>query len=67
MEFDEERREFIRSLGRYLILGGLASVTGGLILKRVLASDKECIEPNLCQSCRIFDDCNLPRALKYKG
>jgi len=66
MEFDEERREFIWSLGRYLLLGGLASVSGGLILKRFLASDKECIEPNICQSCKVFDDCDLPKALKYK-
>jgi hypothetical protein len=66
MEFDEDRREFICSLGRYLLLGGLVSVTGGLILKRVLASDKECIETNICQSCKVFDNCDLPKALKYK-
>lgn len=31
------RREFLRSSGRYLILGGLALATGSLIAKRILA------------------------------
>ena len=63
-KFDEDRREFIWSLGRYLLLGGLVSVTGGLILKRVLASEeKRCIEPNICRSCNILHKCELPTAL----
>ncbi len=63
-EFDKDRREFIWSLGRYLLLGGLASVSGGLIIKRVLASDEQkCIEPNVCRSCSVFNKCDLPKAL----
>ncbi len=63
-ELDKGRRDFIWSLGRYLLLGGLASVSGGLILKRVLASDEQkCIEPNVCRSCNVFDKCDLPKAL----
>lgn len=63
-EFDKDRRDFIWSFGRYLLLGGLASVSGGLILKRLLASEEQkCIEPNICKSCNIFDKCDLPKAL----
>lgn len=66
-EFDRDRREFIWDLGRYLLLGGLGAVSGGLIIKRLLASDEQkCIEPNICHSCDIFDRCDLSTALKAK-
>lgn len=63
----QSRREFIRSFGRYLILGGLVSTAGVLITKRLKASAEEkCTEPRICQSCDTFKNCELPQALSAK-
>jgi len=61
-EQKQSRREFIRGIIRYLILGGLGFTTGTLILKR--ASSEKCARLSVCQNCVYFKNCNLPQALK---
>jgi hypothetical protein len=72
--FDEEqnRREFLRSLGRYLILGGLVSTTGVLVAKRV-GKPQGCAYPEeertgrgICQNCVSLSNCNLPSGLRTR-
>ena len=73
-EQDEKqtRREFLRSLTRYSILGILASTTGVLIAKRrgwigeCLYPEEKRVSLEICQGCRILENCDLPDALAAK-
>lgn len=55
----QRRRDFLRSLGRYGILGGLTAVTGGLVLQGNLA---KCTS-NRCEGCDLKSECDLPQAV----
>ncbi len=65
----QSRRNFLRSLARYSILGILASTTGVLVARR-RGWFEDCLFPaekrvslDICQGCRILDNCDLPEAL----
>lgn len=65
----QSRRDFLRSLARYSILGILASTTGVLVARR-RGWFEDCLFPaekrvslDICQGCRIMDNCDLPEAL----
>ena len=58
------RRDFLSSLGRYLILGGLALTAGTVIVKRKSASVEEGFtDLEICQKCRFLRKCDQPGAL----
>ncbi|MHB9025583.1 MAG: hypothetical protein ACYC7E_15670 [Armatimonadota bacterium] len=57
------RREFLRSLGRYLALGVLVGGTGALALRR---DPEKCVNRGICSGCSSFTDCGLPQALSAK-
>jgi len=63
------RKEFIRTSGRYIILVGLTVLTGGLALKnKVSANKKTCsISKGPCSECASFTSCTLPEAVKLKN
>jgi len=62
------RREFLKSIGRYAILTGLFA-GGGILLGRRKITPKptqECINLGICKGCPVLDDCTLPLALSMK-
>lgn len=64
-----ERKEFIRTSGRWLIFGVLAVVTGGLILKKKISVNKSAcsISEGPCRECAVLATCTLPEAVKIKN
>jgi hypothetical protein len=61
-----DRRECIRSLVRYSVLGGLATMTGMLFLRSQQASPDACINLEICSGCRALNGCALPPAVTYR-
>ena len=59
--FDEKqsRREFLTSVARYTMLGGLIGGTGTLVAKRIMTPEEERVELDLCQSCNVYEKCNI--------
>jgi len=57
------RREFLRSAGRYLILGGLSALAVISLSKR----GRKCPPQVVCQSCTEFAACELPQALHVRA
>jgi len=58
------RKEFIRSGGRVLILGGMAVSTGYLFAKRKV--DLTCTTSSTCKECSELSACKLPQAKELK-
>lgn len=65
-EYREDRREFLRSVGRKAIAGLLVFGTGSLIAKKSAKSIEECTRDGICRGCGDLADCGLPQALSYK-
>ena len=62
------RRELFKSVLRYGILGLLGVFAGNLFAKkRKLARKGICINREICQSCGILEECELPAALYEKA
>lgn len=60
----QSRREFIRGIARYSVLGIFAVTTGVLIKKRKSASaDEEGVNIRICQSCSFLRKCDQPSAV----
>ena len=61
---DKSRREFLKTLGRLGVFGGIGllgyKLVGGRSLKEL------CINSGICRRCTIFVDCGLPPALSAK-
>jgi hypothetical protein len=64
-----ERKEFIRTSGRWVILGVLAVITGSLIIrKKISVSENVCgISKGPCRDCAFLATCTLPEAVKIKS
>ena len=61
------RRQFFRDGLRYVILGGLAAVSGKLVTNRASRPGGQvCISAGICRGCEAFVDCGLPQALSAK-
>jgi hypothetical protein len=66
---DLSRREFLRTAGRLIALGGL-----GILVFRLLrggrgsrpAGAETCVNEGLCRGCGAFAGCGLPAALSAK-
>jgi len=63
-----DRKEFIRSSGRWMILGVLTVFTAGLVIrKKISANIDTCIiSSGRCRECDILYSCNLPEAVKFR-
>jgi hypothetical protein len=60
----QNRREFIRGIARYSVLGIFAATTGVLIKRRRSASaDEESVNIRICQSCSFLRKCDQPSAV----
>jgi hypothetical protein len=61
------RREALRTAARWLALGGLATLSGGLLLREPAPRDGHtCRLVRECRQCRAFSGCRLPRAVDAK-
>jgi len=58
------RKEFIKTGGRFLILGGMAATTGYLVANQKV--DTTCSVSPACQKCGQFSSCELPQAIDNK-
>ncbi|MFC1714237.1 hypothetical protein ACFL6S_11230 [Candidatus Poribacteria bacterium] len=60
----QNRREFFRGIGRYMLLGGLVSTSGVLVTRRKMASAEEkSVDISICRSCTFLGRCKQPDAL----
>ncbi len=59
---DENRREFLRSILRWTLVGG--AVAGGVALTR--KKGETCVNQGICRGCAAFEGCGLPQALSAK-
>jgi hypothetical protein len=67
LEKMQSRRELFKSVLRYATLGTLVAFAGNVFAKkRRFASKGICINREICRSCRIFNECDLPAALSVK-
>jgi hypothetical protein len=62
--YDENRREFLRSLGRKTALGALVLGTGSLVARP--GNREECVSNGICRGCAEVAECGLPQALSFK-
>ena len=63
------RREFFRTAGRAIALGGLGILVFRLLRRggaRRPAAGETCINDGLCRGCPAFAGCGLPAALSAK-
>jgi hypothetical protein len=56
------RREFMRSAGRYVILGGISALT----LSTACRKQGKCTGQFVCRGCRQLEDCDLPQAVDVR-
>ena len=62
--YDETRRQWLASIGRWCALTALAVLTGRLLLRSRHSSD--CGRQLLCQNCGLLERCRLPRAAESR-
>lgn len=60
-----DRKDFFRSAGRLLMLGGLVAASGYLVVNKKVTSG--CVESGLCRNCGKFSKCTLPEAQETKS
>jgi len=61
------RRQFLRDGLRYIVLGGLAAVSGRLASRRAAPpAGQVCVSAGICRGCAAWDDCQLPQALSAR-
>ena len=60
----QSRREFLRGSVRYLTLGGLVSMAGGLFVRR---NSGKCVNLEICNGCPVFKKCDLPLAIERRS
>lgn len=58
------RKEFLKTGGRILILSGMAATTGYLVVNQKV--DTSCSVSPACQKCGQFAKCELPQAVETK-
>ena len=64
----QNRREFLRSSGRNVILLGMVIIFGKLLLRKPSAGlqNQKCANNGICAGCRTYSKCELPQALSAK-
>jgi len=61
----ESRREFVRTAGRYSLLGLLAAAAG-LAARPNSKASQDCLNRGLCARCGLLVSCDLPPALSAR-
>ena len=59
------RKEFFKTAGRLLILGGITTSAGYLLVNKKVTA--KCSVSPTCENCGKFQRCNLPQAEEVKG
>lgn len=59
------RKKFIQSGGRLLLLGGLATISGFLVYNKKVTTS--CSVSPACSNCGIFGSCSLPQAEEVRN
>lgn len=60
------RREFLRTTGRFAVLGALAYAGARLLGRTSFRLGETCINAGICRGCTVYTDCGLPQALSAK-
>ena len=60
-----ERRDFLRSGLRGLIIAGLAAISG-VFVYRNYTTQETCEFTTPCQDCKSLKNCQKPEGIKYK-
>ncbi len=61
-----ERREFLRSLGRWATGGTMALMSVTFAKRRQRLAADNCINKSICCDCSRFSGCRLPAAISAK-
>lgn len=59
-----DRKEFLKTGGRLMLLGGIAASTGYLFLNNRV--DAKCTVSSTCVNCGKFSKCELPQVKEVK-
>ena len=58
------RKEFFKTTGRLLIIGGMTAATGYLFVEKKITAS--CSVSPACKNCGEFSKCELPQAVEVK-
>ncbi len=61
-----DRRELLRTLGRYGLAAGLTAVGGALALRSRETPPEACTRDERCGGCPVLRGCGLPPARAHK-
>ena len=61
----QDRRKFIKSVSKGIILTGLIGISGVLIFRKI-PEGVECDFEFVCKNCKNLSSCKLPEANDYK-
>lgn len=64
--YREDRREFLKSMGRWAALGGLTLGIGMLVKKSDDRPIETCVSDGICRKCADLKNCGLPQAISFK-
>jgi hypothetical protein len=59
------RKAFLQHIGRLSLLGGLATVSGVILIKREI-SNETCAVNEICKNCNEYRFCSKDQALKQR-
>jgi len=62
----KDRRQFIKTLGRGVILTGLAGLSGALLLREDHGDARACDFDFICNNCGKRKTCRLPEAKEFQ-
>jgi hypothetical protein len=60
-----DRKDFFRSAGRFLLLGGIIGTSGYLVVNKRVTS--KCTESPICMDCGKLSKCKFPQAKEVKN
>ena len=60
-----DRKEFFKTTGRLLILGGMTAATGYLVVNKKVSAT--CTVSTACKSCEIYSDCVNPEVKEVRN
>ena len=58
------RKDFIKTAGRVVMLGGMTAATGYLFIRRKV--DTNCGESGICKDCSKLYECEFPKAKEVR-
>lgn len=62
-----DRRQLLTGAARYAALGGLALLSGGLLVKRAgMSEEQRCRADQRCCDCAAWSRCDLPQAIESR-